>query len=52
MDDYSYPVHQMGYVSTLPLQNTDQIIEALRETVYEITGKRVELPEPPKMGFY
>mgnify|MGYP000169731078 CR=1 FL=1 len=52
MDDYSYPLHQSGFVSTLPIEESNRIIEALRESIYEITGKRVEQPEQPKMGFY
>lgn len=50
-DDYSYTVHQTGSVSTLPTEPEDQTIADLHQVVFEVTGKRVETPEKPRMGF-
>ena len=51
-DEYSYPLHSSGYVSTLPQEDRDYIKEALEQSVFEITGKAVEQPVKIKMGFY
>lgn len=51
-DEYSYPVHMLGVVSTLPPEDeTDQIINDLHQVVFEVTGRRVEAPVKLRMGF-
>lgn len=50
-DEYSYPLHTSGSVSTLPVDDEDETITKLHQTVFEVTGKRVEQPEKPRMGF-
>ena len=50
-NDYSYTVHQTGSVSTLPAEPEDETVAQLHQVVFEITGKRVEPPVKPRMGF-
>jgi hypothetical protein len=50
-DEYSYPLHTSGSVSTLPAEPEDKTIADLHEAVFEVTGKRVELPVRPRIGF-
>ena len=50
-DDYSYAVHQTGSVSTLPAEPENETVAQLHQVVFEITGKRVEPPVKPGMGF-
>ncbi|CAB5220913.1 hypothetical protein UFOVP241_49 [uncultured Caudovirales phage] len=50
-DDYSYTVHQTGSVSTLPAEPENETVEQLHQVVFEVTGKRVEPPAKPRMGF-
>lgn len=49
--DDSYPLHMMGHVTTLPGESENETVEQLRQVVFEITGKRVEPPVKPRMGF-
>lgn len=46
-----YPLHQSGSASTLPTEQERDIIERLHEVVAEITGKPVDRPKKPRMGF-
>ena len=51
-DEYSYPLHQSGYVSTLPVdKDENDVISRLHDVVREITGKPVEKPTPRRFGF-
>lgn len=50
-DEFSYPVHSTGTASVLPPQAEDDLIKRLHAVVKEITGKDVEVPEKPRMGF-
>ena len=50
-DEYSYPLHQIGHVSTLPVDYSDYIVQRLRDVVREVTGIEVPTPEKPRIGF-
>lgn len=51
-DEWDYPIHMMGYASTLPAEDSgDDMVARLREVVKEITGKPVEEPTKPRIGF-
>lgn len=50
-DEYSYPLHQSGYVSTLPVDHSNDIVQRLRDVVREVTGIEVQTPEKPRIGF-
>ena len=50
-DEYSYPLHTTGHVSTLPSEQEDQNIADLHQAVFDVTGKRVEQPAKPRIGF-
>ena len=50
-DEYSYPLHTSGSVSTLPAEPENETVAQLHQVVFEITGKRVEPPVKPRMGF-
>lgn len=50
-DEYSYPLHQSGHVSTLPVDHSDDIVQRLRDVVREVTGIEVPTPEKPRIGF-
>lgn len=51
-DEYDYPIHMMGYASTLPAdRDDDDVIARLREVVKEVTGKAVEDVPKPRIGF-
>lgn len=49
--DYSYSLHMSGAASTLPPEEPDDIIKRLHDVVAEVTGKAVEKPARPRMGF-
>lgn len=50
-DEFSYPLHTTGHVSTLPPEDEDDTIKRLHEVVKEITGVAVEPPSKHRMGF-
>ncbi len=51
-DEWDYPIHMMGYASTLPPEHpADDVVARIREVVKEITGVTVEDPPKPRMGF-
>lgn len=50
-DEYSYPLHQTGHVSTLPVEPQNEAIAALHEIIKEVTGQDVQAPVKPRMGF-
>lgn len=53
MDEYSYPLHMMGYASTISEPEPEnEAIRLLHEAVKEVTGKAVEAPPKPRIGFY
>lgn len=50
-DEYSYPIHQTGSISTLPIEDPDEKIIQLRQAVFDVTGNRVDDPVKQRMGF-
>jgi hypothetical protein len=50
-DEYSYPLHTSGSVSTLPVEDENEAITQLHQAIFEVTGKRVEQSAKPRMGF-
>jgi hypothetical protein len=50
-DEYSYVVHAMGMATTLGPEDEDDTIRRLHEVIEEITGKPVDKPVKPRMGF-
>lgn len=50
-DEYSYTLHMQGSVSTLPSSAEDATIARLHAVIAEVTGKKVEKPVKPRMGF-
>ena len=49
--EYSYPLHTSGYAGTLPAEREDDTIRRLHAVIEEITGKKVEQPVKPRIGF-
>ena len=50
-DEYSYPLHSQGSVSTLPGTDEDEVVKQLHQVVKEITGKDVEQLPKRRIGF-
>lgn len=50
-DEFSYPLHMSGAASPLPAEQQDDTIARLHAVIKEITGKDVEKPIKPRMGF-
>ena len=50
-EEYSYPLHMLGHASLLPPAAEDEAIQRLHEAVKEVTGKPVEPPQKPRIGF-
>lgn len=50
-DEYSYPLHSTGSASTLPPEQEDDTIARLHAVVKEVTGREVEQPARPRIGF-
>ncbi len=50
-DEYSYPLHVTGTASTLPPEAESEAIALLHAAVKEVTGRDVEPPQKPRMGF-
>lgn len=50
-DECDYPLHLTGFVSTLPAEQEDDTIKRLHQAVLDVTGKAVEAPVKPRMGF-
>lgn len=51
-DEYSYPVHQTGGIGTLTVtEPVEDVIAKLHAVIKEVTGKAVEQPSKPRMGF-
>jgi len=50
-DEWSYSLHMQGSCSTLPQEQEDDTIARLHAVIKEITGKDVERPVKPRMGF-
>lgn len=51
-DEYSYPLHMSGQVSTLPADDdAEDIIRRLHQAVEDVTGKPVEQPAKRRIGF-
>ena len=46
-DEYSYPLHQSGHISLLPVEQENEAVRLLHEAVKEVTGRDVE-PAPKK----
>lgn len=51
-DEYTYSLHMTGQATTLPAEEEDDTIKRLHQVVAEITGKPVEQPAKPRIGFY
>jgi hypothetical protein len=47
----SYPLHSTGTASTLPAEDENEAVRLLREVVKEVTGRDVEQPAKPRIGF-
>jgi hypothetical protein len=47
----SYSLHMSGQASTLPAEEENETVRMLREVVKEITGRDVEQPTKPRIGF-
>lgn len=41
----------MGHISLLPAEPENEAVRDLREVVAEVTGKAVEPPAKPRIGF-
>ena len=50
-DEYSYPLHTSGSISTLPVAPENEAVQRLHEIVKEVTGRDVEASVKPRMGF-
>ncbi len=50
-DEYSFPLYMLGSASTLPVPAEDDVIARLHQAVKDVTGKDVETPPKPRMGF-
>lgn len=50
-DEYAYPLHMTGCATTLPEEPQDDVIAQLHAVVKEVTGRDVEQPPKPRMGF-
>lgn len=51
-DEYSYPLHTSGSISTLPVvEGENEAVQLLHAAVKEVTGKDVKPVERPRMGF-
>lgn len=51
LNEWSYPVHMVGMVTTLPPEPDCEAIRRLHEVVEEVTGKPVEQPPKQRIGF-
>jgi hypothetical protein len=49
--EYSYSLHMSGSASTLPVDDAEDIIKRLHDVIAEVTGKHVEVPARPRIGF-
>jgi hypothetical protein len=47
----SYPLHSTGTASTLPAEDENEAVRLLREVVKEVTGRDVDEPSKPRIGF-
>jgi hypothetical protein len=50
-DEYSYPLHMTGTASGSYSEEADGVVKRLHEVVREVTGKGVEQPVKPRIGF-
>lgn len=50
-DEWTYPLHMSGQATTLHQDEPEDIVERLRAVVEEVTGKPIERPAKPRMGF-
>lgn len=49
--DYSYPVHTLGMATGTVPDEVNDVVRQLHAVVEEVTGKPVETPEKPRIGF-
>lgn len=49
--EFSYTIHTQGAATTLPVEAGDEKIRRLHEVVEEVTGRKVEKPAKPRIGF-
>jgi hypothetical protein len=47
----SYAMHFTGTVSTLPAEDENEAVRLLRKVVKEVTGRDVDEPSKPRIGF-
>jgi hypothetical protein len=50
-DGYEAPYGGSGMATTLPVEPERDCVAELRAVVEEVTGKPVEVPPKPRMGF-
>lgn len=51
-EEYSYPLHLTGGIGTLTVTEVhSDVVAQLHAIVKEVTGKEVEQPVKPRMGF-
>lgn len=50
-DEWNYPLHLTGHISTLPPEPEDDLVRQLHDVVREITGKPVDVPQRARIGF-
>lgn len=52
-DEWTYPLHLTGSAHSVSSERDDECeaVRRLREIVEEVTGKPVEQPQKPRIGF-
>jgi hypothetical protein len=50
-ESHSYPLHSTGSATTLPAEAENEAVLLLHEAVKEVTGRDVDAPVKPRIGF-
>jgi hypothetical protein len=50
-EEFSYPMHMVGSITTLPPEPEVEAVRRLHEVVAEVTGQPVDEPAKPRIGF-
>lgn len=50
-DYWSYPIHMVGSITTLPPEQESDVVRLLHDVVEEVTGKPVYAQEKQRIGF-
>ena len=50
-EDYGQALWMQGSASTLPVNTEESVIDQLHAVVKEVTGRDVEQPQKPRIGF-